>query len=81
MDCEIPHRLGRKTKEAELEGGGHEAVCQQGRWAPKGGGLEGPTLIGWRRERVPARTLDPKEGWIVRSHIGWEENETFFIRV
>ena len=26
--------------------GGHEAVCQQGCWAPKGGGLGGPTSIG-----------------------------------
>ena len=25
--------------------GGHEAVCHQGRWAPNGGGLEGPTLV------------------------------------
>ena len=31
-------------------------------------------------ERVPARTLGLEEGWIVRFHIG-EENETFFIRV
>ena len=23
--------------------------------------------------------LDPEERWIVRSHIGWAENETFFI--
>ena len=25
-----------------LEGGGHEAVCQQGRWAPEGCGLGVP---------------------------------------
>ena len=28
-----------------------------------------------------ARTLDPEGEWIVISHIGWEENETPFIRV
>ena len=27
-------------------GGGHAAACQQRRWAPKGGGLGGLTLIG-----------------------------------
>ena len=31
----------------------------------------GGSHIDWRKERVPARTLGPKEGWIVRSHIGW----------
>ena len=26
---------------------------------------------GWTRDGVPARTLGPERGWIVRSHIGW----------
>ena len=28
------------------EGGGQEAVCQQGRWVPNGGRLRGPRTIG-----------------------------------
>ena len=43
------------------EGGGHEAVYQQGRWAPKEGGLEGPTSIG-ERKQVPARKLGLEGG-------------------
>jgi len=35
---------------------------------------------GWTQGGVPARMLGPKRGWIVRSHIGWEENRVFFIR-
>ena len=34
------------TRRLNPEGGGHEAVCQQGRWTLKGGGFEGPTSIG-----------------------------------
>jgi len=30
---------------------------------------------------MPSRTLCPQKWWIVRSHIGWRRNETFFIRV
>ena len=47
--------------------------------APKGW-IEG-SHIDWRRERVSAMTLDSRRGWLVRSHVGLEENETFFIRV
>ena len=25
-----------------------------------------------KRERVPAKTLSPEGGWIVRSHVGWK---------
>ena len=46
-----------------------KTVCQQGRWASKG--VDWGSHIDWRMERVPARTLGPKGGWIVRSHIGW----------
>ena len=35
---------------------------------------------GWTLCGVPARTLCPEAGWIVRSHIDYW-NETFFIRV
>ena len=55
------------------------------RCASKDAGLRrvwiGGSHIDWGRERVLARKLGPEGGWIVRSHIGWEENETFFIRV
>ena len=38
--------IGRcASEDAEPEGVGHEALCQQGRWAPNGGGLEDPTSI------------------------------------
>jgi len=30
---------------------------------------------------MPARMLGPEEEWIVRSHIGWGGEESFFIRV
>ena len=30
---------------------------------------------------MPRRTLGPKGGWIIRSTLIEEENETFFIRV
>ena len=43
------------------ERGEHEAVSQQGRWAPKEGGLEGLTSIG-ERKRVPARKLSLEGG-------------------
>ena len=33
------------SKETEPRRGGHEVVCQQGCWAPNGGGLEGSTSI------------------------------------
>ena len=38
---------------------------------PEGGGFGGGSHIDRRKERVPARTLGPEGGWIVRSHIGW----------
>ena len=34
------------TRSLSPEGGGHEAVCQQGCWALKRGGLGGSTSIG-----------------------------------
>ena len=34
------------VKRLSPEGGVHEVVYQQGRWAPKDGGLGGPTSIG-----------------------------------
>ena len=38
--------------------------------------------IDWRMEQVPARTLDPEDWWIVRSHIDWGgERNIFFIKV
>ena len=36
----------------------------------KGGGFGG-VPHDWRKERVPARTLGPEKGWIVRSQIDW----------
>ena len=39
--------IGRCAREeAESRRGEHQAVCQQGCWALKGGGLRGPTSIG-----------------------------------
>ena len=51
------------------EEGGHEVVCQQGRWARRG--WIGRSHIDGRRERVAVRTLGPEGGWIVRSYISW----------
>ena len=42
-ELDIERLLARRLN---LEGGGHEAVCQQGSWAQKGDGLGGPTSIG-----------------------------------
>ena len=74
-----------------IKGGRHEAVCQQGRWAPQGVGFgSGPTSIG-ERNGVPVKTkgvdlvmvphrlvyCDGLEGGcIVMSHISWEENKS-----
>ena len=52
------------------EGGGHEAECQQGRWAPKAGGFGKGSHIDRRKGRVPARTLGP-EGEMDCEHIDW----------
>ena len=50
------------VKRLSHEGGGHEVVCQQGRWAPKGGGLGGSTSIGegneCQRERWALKGVD-----------------------
>ena len=35
----------------------------------------------WTSGCVPARTLGFEGGWIVRSHIGGEENKTFLVRM
>ena len=36
--------------------------------------------IDWIRERVPARTLDPEGGQIVRFHIGWGEERNILYK-
>ena len=46
------------SEEAELEGGGHDGMCQQGRWTFMG--MDWGVYIDWRRERVIARTLGPE---------------------
>ena len=63
------------------EGGRHDVGCASKdagprRWVDLVG-----SHIDWRKERVPTRILGPEGEWIVRSHIGWEENQTPFIRV
>ncbi|KAG7026278.1 putative prolyl 4-hydroxylase 4 [Cucurbita argyrosperma subsp. argyrosperma] len=59
--CNVP------AKRLSPEGGGHEAVCQQGRWASKESGFRG-FHIDWRRKQVLARTLDLERGWIKSPH-------------
>ena len=62
-------------------GGKHEVVCQQGCWAPKGGGFGGgPTSLGERNECQRGR-WDPKEGGLLDPTSIGEESETPFIRV
>jgi len=58
----------------------HEAMCQLGRWAPKGVDLVG-SHINWRKERVLVRTLGPEGGGLGYPTLVGEENETPFIRV
>ena len=41
------------------EGGWTKAVCQQERWAPKGGGLRDPTLVGEENETFFIRVWKP----------------------
>ena len=57
----------------------HWAVCQRGRWAPKGEWIV-RSHTDWRGKWVSARTLSPEGDWIVRdlTSVG-EENEAFFI--
>ena len=62
------------------EGDGHETVCQQGRWALKGGGLEGPTSIGEGNECQRGRRVLKRSGLWDPTSIGEEKNEEFFIR-
>ena len=66
------------SEEAEPRRGVDMRRCASKDTGPQGGGL---WHIDWRRERVLARTLGLEGVWIVRSHIGWEENETPFIRM
>ena len=40
------------------------------------GWIWGRSHIGWRKKRVPAKTLGPEGGWIVMSHIGWGGEQT-----
>ena len=49
--------------------GGHKVVCQQGRWAPKGGGLGGPHRL--EKGTSVNENVGSQRGWIVRSHISW----------
>ena len=53
-------------------------MCQQGCWSQKG--VIGRSPIHWRRERVPARTLGLKKGWIVRSHVGWRRKQSIIYK-
>ena len=45
VDCDVPHWLGRRTN--------------QGRWAPKGGGLWCPTLVGEKNKPPFIRVWKP----------------------
>ena len=63
------------------EGGGHEAMCQQGCWAPKGSGFGGdPTSIVEKNECQQGHCAPKESGLWDPTSIG-EENETSFIRV
>ena len=66
-------------EEAEPQRGWTRGGCQHD--ARPWRGWIGGSHIDWRREWVSVRTLGSEGEWIVRSHIGWEENETFFVRV
>ena len=50
------------------EGGGHEAVCQQGR-GPKGVDWGVPHRL--EKGASSSENAGPEGEWIVRSHIGW----------
>ena len=63
------------ARRLSLEGGGHVAVCQQGRWVRKGGGLRDTTLIG-----VGNKFQRGRGGWIVRSHINWGGEQTILYK-
>ena len=52
-------RCASEKAQPRRGGGGHEAVCQQGCWTPKEGGLGGPTSIGEGNE-CEQRRWDPK---------------------
>ena len=49
------------AKRLSLEGDRHKAVCQQGHWTSKGGGLGSPTSIGEGNEFQQGRWA-PKGG-------------------
>ena len=51
------------------EGGGHEVVCQQGRWALKGVDWRVPHRL--EKGTSASENVGPKGGWIIRSHIDW----------
>ena len=61
------------------EGGGQEAVCQQGRWAPKEGGLDGPTLIG-KGNKCQRGCWAPKGGGFRDPTSIGEENKVLFYK-
>ena len=67
------------ARRLNLEGGGHEAVCQQGHWASMGGGLGGLTSIGEGNECHEDTGTRRRVDCEIPHHSG--ENETFFIRV
>ena len=72
VDWGVPHQLEKGTS---LERGGHEAVCQQGCWTPKEGGLwrvphqlEKGTSLEWGRHEAVCQQgcWAPKEGGLWR---------------
>ena len=56
-------RRGRGRK------GGHQMVCQRGRWALKRVDFEIPRRL--KRGTSASENAGPLSGWIVRSHIDW----------
>ena len=58
------------SEEVEPRRGVDTRWCANKDAGPLVGWIRG-SHVDWRRERVPARTLEPEGGWIVRSHIGW----------
>ena len=63
------------AKRLSPEGGEHEAVCHQGRWTPKRGGLGAPTSIGGGNECQWGRWA-LKGGGLWDPHIGWGEERS-----
>ena len=55
--------------------GRHKAVCQDGRWAPKGVDL-GSVPHQLEEGKSASKDARSRRGWIVMSHVGWGGEQT-----